>query len=757
MEDGSSCKRNKPPSWGKLVTILSLDGGGVRGIIAGVILAYLEKQLQVYFLNDLRFISYVPDILTEIDGEDVRLADYFDVVSGTSTGGLMTAMLTVPGENGRPQLAAKDIVPFYLEHCPKIFPQPEGLAALLPKLPKLLSGPKYSGKYLRKLLSKLLGETKLHQTVTNVVIPTFDMKKLQPTIFSSYQALVDPRLDVKISDICLGTSAAPTFFPPHYFSNEDSQGKTTEFNLVDGAVTANNPTLVAMTAVTKQILKNNPDMGKLKPLGYDKFLVISIGTGTSKKEMKYSAKKAAKWGIISWLYNDGSTPILDMVSDSGHRSSIMDSSCKKNKPPSRGSLVTILSLDGGGVRGIMVGVILAYLEEQLQFNYKIPFFWLYFRAIQYTLYIVQLCRYIYKALDGEDMRLADYFDVVAGTSTGGLMTAMLTVPDETGRPRFSAKDIVPFYLQHSPKIFPQPGGLAALLPKLPKLLSGPKYDGVYLRNLLNNLLGETRLHQTVTNVVIPTFDMKKLQPTIFSSYQALVDPSLDVKISDICIGTSAAPTYFPPHYFQNEDIQGKTSEFHLVDGGVTANNPTLLAMTAVTKQIVNDNPDMGELKPLGYNKFLVVSIGTGSAQKEKKYSARKAAKWGIISWLYDNGSTPILDITMESSRDIVDFHSSVVFKARQSEDKYLRIDDDTLKGDASSMDLATKSNLENLVTIGEKMLKNRVVQMNIDTGVYEPVPGDVTNDQELKRFAKILSDERKLRMQSEAMHKVSSS
>ncbi|RID77242.1 hypothetical protein BRARA_A00170 [Brassica rapa] len=405
----------------------------------------------------------------------------------------------------------------------------------------------------------------------------------------------------------------------------------------------------------------------------------------------------------------------------------MHSSCKKNKPPSRGSLVTILSLDGGGVRGIMVGVILAYLEEQLQ------------------------------ALDGEDMRLADYFDVVAGTSTGGLMTAMLTVPDETGRPRFAAKDIVPFYLQHSPKIFPQPGGLAALLPKLPKLLSGPKYDGVYLRTLLNNLLGETRLHQTITNVVIPTFDMKKLQPTIFSSYQALVDPSLDVKISDICIGTSAAPTYFPPHYFQNEDIQGKTSEFHLVDGGVTANNPTLLAMTAVTKQIVNDNPDMGELKPLGYNKFLVVSIGTGSAQKAKKYSAREAAKWGIISWLYDNGSTPILDITMESSRDIVDFHSSVVFKARQSEDKYLRIDDDTLKGDASSMDLATKSNLENLVIIGEKMLKNRVVQMNIDTGVYEPVPGNVTNDQELKRFAKILSDERKLRMQSDAMHKVSSS
>ncbi|KAF2532648.1 hypothetical protein F2Q70_00033557 [Brassica cretica] len=304
-----------------------------------------------------------------------------------------------------------------------------------------------------------------------------------------------------------------------------------------------------------------------------------------------------------------------------------DSSCKRNKPPSCGSLVTILSLDGGGIRGIISGVILACLEKQLQ------------------------------EIDGEDVRLADYFDVVAGTSTGGLITAMLTVPDASGRPHFAAKDIVPFYLEHCPKIFPQPD-------------------------------------------------------------------------------------------------QGKTSEFHLVDGGVTASNPTLVAMTAVTKQIVKNNPDMGKLKPLGYDKFLVISIGTGSTKKVEKYSAKKAAKWGIISWLYDDGSTPILDITMESSRDMIHFHSSVLFKALQSEDKYLRIDDDTLDGDAGSTDLATKSNLENLVKIGEKVLKNRVVHMNIDTGAYEPIPENVTNEEELKRFAKILSEERKLRrMRSETVTK----
>lgn len=61
--------------------------------------------------------------MQKLDGDHVRLADYFDVIAGTSTGGLVTAMLTAPNENNRPLYAAKDIKNFYLEHTPKIFPQ----------------------------------------------------------------------------------------------------------------------------------------------------------------------------------------------------------------------------------------------------------------------------------------------------------------------------------------------------------------------------------------------------------------------------------------------------------------------------------------------------------------------------------------------------------------------------------------------------------------------------------------------------------
>ncbi|KAL4279556.1 hypothetical protein GQ457_03G039360 [Hibiscus cannabinus] len=395
----------------------------------------------------------------------------------------------------------------------------------------------------------------------------------------------------------------------------------------------------------------------------------------------------------------------------------MDSPRSPLQPPTYGNLITLLSIDGGGIRGLIPGVILSFLESQLQ------------------------------KLDGEQARLVDYFDVISGTSTGGLITAMITTPNpkEENRPLFAAKDIKDFYFQHCPKIFPQDSRSHFVsAANMVKSLMGPKYDGKYLHDILREKLGETRLHQTLTNVVIPTFDIKKLQPRIFSSYEVRIDPSTDALLSDICTGTSAAPTYLPAHYFQTQDSSGKTKEFHLIDGGVAANNPTLVAINEVTKEIIRGNPDFFPIKPTDYARFLVVSLGTGSPKCEEKYNASLAAKWGVLGWLTSEHSTPLVDIFMDASSDMVDFHLATVFQALQSEKSYIRIQDDTLSEPMSSVDISTKENMENLVKAGEELLKKPVSRMNLENGQFEPA-GTFTNEKALIRVAEVLSKEKRLR------------
>ncbi|KAH0684009.1 hypothetical protein KY289_021761 [Solanum tuberosum] len=386
----------------------------------------------------------------------------------------------------------------------------------------------------------------------------------------------------------------------------------------------------------------------------------------------------------------------------------MERKTSQIQPPTYGDLITVLSIDGGGIRGIIPATILSFLESQLQ------------------------------ELDGSDARLADYFDVMAGTSTGGLVTAMLTAPDENNRPLYAAKDITPFYLENCPKIFPQKSGLFTPIRNIVQTLIGSKYDGKYLHEVVKEKLKDTRLSNTITNVVIPTFDIKKLQPTIFSTYETKRAACYDAKLSDICIGTSAAPTYLPAHYFKVEDGKDNVREHHLIDGGVAANNPGLIAISEVSKEIFKNNPDFYPIKPMEYGRFLVISLGTGAAKYEQKYNSSMAAKWGIVEWLLHKGSNPLIEVFTQSSADMVDYHNSVVFQALRSEDSYLRIQEDELSGTEASVDVATKENLERLVEIGENLLKKPLSRINLETGLTEPIPKGGTNEEALTRYLIII-------------------
>ncbi|KAL2905066.1 Patatin-like protein 2, partial [Bienertia sinuspersici] len=206
------------------------------------------------------------------------------------------------------------------------------------------------------------------------------------------------------------------------------------------------------------------------------------------------------------------------------------------------------------------------------------------------------------------------------------------------------------------------------------------------------------------------------------------NPSLNAKLSDICIGTSAAPTYLPAHFFKTEGSNGEA----------------LAAINEVSNEIYSGSPDFFPIKPTDYHRYLVLSLGTGTQKFEEKYNAEVAAKWGVLGWLTSDGSSPLIDVFSQASGDMVDFHLQTVFKALHCQKNYIRIQDDTLSGDLSSVDIATEENLANLLKLGEHLLKKPVTKVNLDYGVSEPASRR-TNEQILTRLAEILSKERRLR------------
>lgn len=356
-----------------------------------------------------------------------------------------------------------------------------------------------------------------------------------------------------------------------------------------------------------------------------------------------------------------------------------------------GEMVTVLSIDGGGIKGIIPGTILEFLEGQLQ-----------------------------DVDNNKDARLADYFDVIGGTSTGGLLTAMITTPNENNRPFAAAKDIVPFYFKYGPHIFNSSD---------PQIF-GPINDGKYFMQVLQEKLGETRLHQALTEVAISTFDIKTNKPVIFTKSQLAKSPELDAKMYDICYSTAAVPMYFPPHYFVTNTSNGDKYEFNLVDGGVAAGDPALLSVSVAMKHAENEDPAFASIKSLNYKKMLLLSLGTGTTSEfAKNYTAEEAAKWAIVQWIL-----PLREMGNAASSYMNDYYLSTVFQALDSKNNYLRVQENALTGTTTKMDDASVANMKLLEQVGKNLLKKNVSEDSHET--YEVA---------LKRFAKLLSDRKKLR------------
>src|SRR5262249_54821272 len=149
------------------------------------------------------------------------------------------------------------------------------------------------------------------------------------------------------------------------------------------------------------------------------------------------------------------------------------------------------------------------------------------------------------------------FDLIAGTSTGAIITMGLAFPPD-GKP---VRELVDFYKKDGPAIFSRPRGWY-------RYWKGPKYDNSNLVDVVTQKFGTVRVSQAVVDILITTYDIKHRCPFYISRRNAQASQNDDFLMREIAIGTSAAPTYFPPF---------PLGDRVLVDGGMVANNPGCLA------------------------------------------------------------------------------------------------------------------------------------------------------------------------------------
>ncbi|KAL7089349.1 hypothetical protein ACP275_13G182200 [Erythranthe tilingii] len=173
------------PSSNRPFSLLSIDGGGVRGAIPATILLTLENELK------------------ELDGPDARIASYFDCIAGTNSGGVIATLLALPNTMGNPIFEAKDLQNFFLDYSESIFKPRNLLVQIGMKVKSLISGSPYNSSDLENLLSKHMGSTTLGEACTNLIIPYTDMKTGKLTSFTTYQ---ETDLNTKLIDVCLSTT-----------------------------------------------------------------------------------------------------------------------------------------------------------------------------------------------------------------------------------------------------------------------------------------------------------------------------------------------------------------------------------------------------------------------------------------------------------------------------------------------------------------------------------------------------------------------
>ena len=241
-------------------------------------------------------------------------------------------------------------------------------------------------------------------------------------------------------------------------------------------------------------------------------------------------------------------------------------------------MMKVLSIDGGGVRGIIPARILQEIETRT------------------------------------NKPISKLFNIVSGTSTGGLLTLAITKPDGQGNPEFSAEYLVRLYMERSKEIFAKPSIIRKI--KTGFGLWGSKYDRAAYDEILLQIFKDNLLSQSLCPIFIPIYSLGNSKPFIASTYFAARNKENDFYLRDIAGAASAAPTYFDPKKFRSPN---GTTIYQGVDGGIYANNPELIGVTGV--YLLHPSFEIGNI--------ILLSLGTGDTVKNNQNSGND----GDIGWL----------------------------------------------------------------------------------------------------------------------------
>jgi uncharacterized protein len=260
----------------------------------------------------------------------------------------------------------------------------------------------------------------------------------------------------------------------------------------------------------------------------------------------------------------------------------------------RQDAVRVLSLDGGGIRGIMSAMV-----------------------------VVELVRRAGKPIE-------QLFDHLAGTSTGSILACAWAAPDpaDPTKARWTAQDGFEAYVKSSKSAL----GLAGLRGHMHAAnLFSPKFHNDGLNNALSESIGDCFLSETVVDLTVPAYEIGTRAAFLFSTRDAKADLAHDFKLWEVARSSSAAPTLFEPHLIRNR----LNERFVMVDGGLIANNPAMAVFADVERR--------GESRDM-----VIVSIGTGAASRD--FDWPEIQDWGIAQW-----ARPMPRLLMDASSQAIDF------------------------------------------------------------------------------------------------------